>query len=172
MTDGMMSLRTLLEKSSDADLRETVGFCRARNDGAMELEFVRLTGAAHRGRRADRSGHRSRFRGRVWETRAGAVELCIPKLRKSGYFPAFLEPHRMARKGANGGDPESLSARRTMRSVDDLVKAMGDGDGGEYIGFGRRPSGPPLGDLGPERIGDLAPIRRAILASSWRRLRR
>lgn len=33
-----------------------------------------------------------------WETRAGAVELSIPKLRKESYFPGFLEPRRMAEK--------------------------------------------------------------------------
>ena len=35
---------------------------------------------------------------RTWETRAGAVELRIPKLRKGSYFPGFLEPRRMAEK--------------------------------------------------------------------------
>ena len=45
MTDEMMSLRTLLEKSSDADLlREMVGFAAQR---LMELEVEGLTGAAH-----------------------------------------------------------------------------------------------------------------------------
>ena len=45
MTDEMMSLRTLLEKSSDADLlREMVGFAAQR---LMELEVESLTGAAH-----------------------------------------------------------------------------------------------------------------------------
>ena len=48
MTDEMMSLRTLLEKSSDADLlREMVGFAAQR---LMELEVESLTGAAHRER--------------------------------------------------------------------------------------------------------------------------
>ena len=35
---------------------------------------------------------------RLRETRAGTVELKIPKLRKSSYFPGFLEPRRMAQK--------------------------------------------------------------------------
>ena len=34
----------------------------------------------------------------TWETRAGTVELRIPKLRKGSYFPGFLEPRRMAEK--------------------------------------------------------------------------
>ena len=96
MTDEMMSLRTLLEKSSDADLlREMVGFAGQR---LMELEVEGLTGAPHGERSAERINHRNGYRDRVWETRAGAVELRIPKLRRGSYFPAFLEPRRLAEK--------------------------------------------------------------------------
>jgi transposase-like protein len=63
-----------------------------------ELEVESLTGAAHRERSPERINHRNGYRDRMWETRAGAVELRIPKLRKSSYFPAFLEPRRMAEK--------------------------------------------------------------------------
>jgi hypothetical protein len=96
MTDEMMRFRTLLEKSSDADLlRDMVGFAAQR---LMELEVESLTGAAHGERSSDRINHRNGYRDRVWATGAGAVELRIPKLRKSSYFPAFLEPRRMAEK--------------------------------------------------------------------------
>jgi transposase-like protein len=76
-------------------LREMVGFAAQR---LMELEVESLTGAAHRERNPERINHRNGYRDRMCETRAGAVELRIPKLRKSGYFPAFLEPRRMAEK--------------------------------------------------------------------------
>jgi putative transposase len=86
----MMTLRTLLEKSSDADLlREMIGFTTQR---LMELEVEGLTGAAHGERSPERLTHRNDYRDRPWETRAGTVELRIPKL------PAFLEPRRMAEK--------------------------------------------------------------------------
>ncbi|MBO0766216.1 MAG: transposase [Hyphomicrobiaceae bacterium] len=39
-----------------------------------------------------------RLRERCWETRAGTVELAIPKLRMGSYFPGFLEPRRAARR--------------------------------------------------------------------------
>ena len=69
----MMSLRTLLKKSSNADLlREMVGFAAQR---LMELEVESLTGAAHGERRRERINYRNGYRDRVWETRAGAVEL-------------------------------------------------------------------------------------------------
>ena len=66
MTDEMMSLRALLEKSWDAELlREMVGFAAQR---LMELEVESLTGAAHGERSPERINHRNGYRDRVWET--------------------------------------------------------------------------------------------------------
>src|SRR6201981_4088242 len=123
MTDEMMSLRTLLEKSADADLlREMVGFAAQR---LMELEVESLTGAAHGERSPDRINHRNGYRDGDWETRAGTVERRIPKLRKSSYFPAFLEPRRMAEKALTAVIQEAYVQGVSTRAVDDLVKAMG-----------------------------------------------
>jgi transposase-like protein len=123
MTDEMMSLRTLLEKSSDAELlREMVGFAAQR---LMELEVESLTGAAHGERSPDRLNHRNGYRDRTWETRAGAVELRIPKLRRSSYFPGFLEPRRMAEKALAAVIQEAYIQGVSTRSVDELVRAMG-----------------------------------------------
>ena len=123
MTDEMMSLRTLLEKSSDADLlREMVGFAAQR---LMELEIESLTGAGHGERSPERINHRNGYRDRVWETRAGAVELRIPKLRRSSYFPGFLEPRRMAEKALAAVIQEAYIQGVSTRSVDELVRAMG-----------------------------------------------
>jgi putative transposase len=123
MTDEMMSLRSLLEKSADADLlREMVGFAAQR---LMELEVESLTGAAHGERNPDRINHRNGYRDRDWETRAGTVELRIPKLRRGSYFPAFLEPRRMAEKALAAVIQEAYVQGVSTRSVDELVKAMG-----------------------------------------------
>ena len=123
MTQEMMTLRALLEKSSDADLlREMIGFTAER---LMALEVEGLTGAGHGERSADRITHRNGYRDRSWETRAGTVELKIPKLRKGSYFPGFLEPRRMAEKALAAVIQEAYIQGVSTRSVDDLVQAMG-----------------------------------------------
>lgn len=123
MTDEMMTLRTLLEKSSDAELlREMIGFTAQR---LMELEVEGLTGAAHGERSPERLNQRNGYRDRAWETRAGTVELRIPKLRKGSYFPGFLEPRRMSEKALTAVVQEAYVHGVSTRSVDDLVQAMG-----------------------------------------------
>jgi putative transposase len=123
MTDEMMALRSMLEKGADADvLREMIGFAAQR---LMELEVQGLTGAGHGERSADRLAQRNGYRERDWETRAGTVELRIPKLRKGSYFPGFLEPRRMAEKALTAVIQEAYIQGISTRSVDDLVQAMG-----------------------------------------------
>jgi transposase-like protein len=123
MTDDMMSLQSLLEKTSDADvLREMIGFTAQR---LMALEVEGLTGASPGERTPERINQRNGYRDRVWETRAGTVELRIPKLRKGSYFPGFLEPRRLAEKALTAVIQEAYVHGVSTRSVDDLVKAMG-----------------------------------------------
>ena len=84
MTDAMMNLKSLIEKAPDADiLREMISFAAER---LMEMEVGALTGASYGEKSPDRRAQRNGYRDRAWETRAGTVELRIPKLRTGSYF--------------------------------------------------------------------------------------
>lgn len=123
MTDETMALRELMQKGSDASLlREMIGFAAQR---LMELETEPLCGAAHGERSAERLNQRNGYRDRDWETRAGTVELRIPKLRRGSYFPAFLEPRRTAEKALTAVIQEAYVQGISTRSVDALVRSMG-----------------------------------------------
>jgi transposase-like protein len=122
MTDDKIALRELLEKGSDASfLREMIGFAAER---LMALETESLCGAAPGERAASRTNQRNGYRDRDWQTRAGTVELRIPKLRHGSYFPAFLEPRRMAEKALTAVVQEAYVQGVSTRAVDDLVKAL------------------------------------------------
>ena len=123
MTDERIALRELMEKGSDATfLREMIGFAAHR---LMELDAEGACGAGHGERSADRVNQRNGYRERDWQTRVGTVELRIPKLRRGSYFPAFLEPRRLAEKALTAVIQEAYVQGISTRSVDDLVRAMG-----------------------------------------------
>ena len=117
------ALRALLSQTSDTHLlAEMLGFVA---DRLMALDVDQLCGAGAHERSADRMNHRNGYRTRGWETRAGRVDLKIPKLRKGSYFPEFLEPRRAAEKAMTAVIQEACVRGLSTRSVDELVKAMG-----------------------------------------------
>ena len=97
MTTATMALAELAEKGADVDvLRQMVQFMAQR---LMELDVEGRCGAAYDEKNpAERLNSRNGYRERTWDTRAGSVELKIPKLRQGSYFPEFLEPRRTAEK--------------------------------------------------------------------------
>jgi len=91
----------------------------------MELEVGTATGAVYGEKDPARLAQRNGYRDRDWESRAGTVDLRIPKLRKGSYFPRLLEPRRMAEKALTAVIQEAYVQGISTHSVDDLVKAMG-----------------------------------------------
>lgn len=123
MTDDRMALIDLIEKGADGDLvRDLLGYAAER---MMELEVEARTGAPIGQRSAERLTQRNGYRDRAWETRAGRIDLAIPKLRKGSYLPSFLEPRRTAEKALTAVIQEAYVHGVSTRAVDDLVKAMG-----------------------------------------------
>ena len=125
MTNMKTALVNLIEQEADADLiRDMLAFAAERT---MDLEIEARTGAPAGVRAPDRMNHRNGYRERAWDTRAGRIDLSIPKLRKGSYFPSFLEPRRTAEKALVAVIQEAYVHGVSTRSVDDLVRAMGAG---------------------------------------------
>lgn len=129
MTDELrIGLRELLRKArmdGDADfLREGV---RVLSQALMELEVEEHVGAGRHERAEGRTGHRNGYRKRTWDTRAGSVELEVPRVRDGSYFPSLLEPRRRAERALAAVVQEAYVHGVSTRKVDDLVKALGMG---------------------------------------------
>jgi putative transposase len=123
MAKNSMPLAELVEKGAQDDIvRELLGHVAER---LMEFEVEHRCGAGY-GERSDvRDNSRNGYRARLWETRAGSIDLRIPKLRRGSYLPAFLEPRRTAGKALVAVIQEAYIQGVSTRSVDELVKAMG-----------------------------------------------
>ena len=78
-------------------------------------------------RRAQPGAHHpaQRYRPRRWGTRAGSIELQIPKLRQGSYFPALLEPRRRAERALLVVVQQAYVEGVFTRRVDDLVGSLG-----------------------------------------------
>jgi putative transposase len=122
-TKANIALAELVEKGAEPDLlREMIQYVAQR---MMEMDAEGLCAAAYAERSPERLNSRNGYRDRLWETRAGAVDLKIPKLRKGSYFPGFLEPRRTAEKALAAVIQEAYIQGVSTRSVDELVKTMG-----------------------------------------------
>jgi putative transposase len=91
----------------------------------MDAEVQARTGAAHGARDPERLAQRNGYRERTWDTRAGQIDLELPRLRRGSYFPSFLEPRRTAEKALTAVIQEAYVHGVSTRAVDDLVKSMG-----------------------------------------------
>ena len=123
MTKASIALTELAEKGGDVDLvRDMLHFIAQR---LMDADVEGLCGAPYGERAVPRENSRNGYRERLWETRTGAIDLRIPKLRKGSYFPGFLEQRRTAEKALTAVIQEAYIQGISTRSVDELVKAMG-----------------------------------------------
>jgi putative transposase len=91
----------------------------------MEAEVAELIGAGHGERTEDRATWRNGYRPRRWDTRAGELELRIPKLRQGSYFPSFLEPRRRSEQALLAVIQQAYVCGVSTRRVDQLVESLG-----------------------------------------------
>jgi len=91
----------------------------------MEAEVSELVGAEHGERSEERLTHRNGYRPRRWDTRAGELELAIPKIRRGSYFPSFLEPRRRSERALVAVIQQAYVCGVSTRKVDQLVESLG-----------------------------------------------
>src|SRR5919198_1022396 len=116
-------VRHLLDDKEGADLvRESLRWLVQQ---LMEAEVTELIGAARGERSEDRATWRNGYRPRRWDTRAGELELRIPKLRQGSYFPSFLEPRRRSEQALLAVIQQAYVCGVSTRRVDQLVESLG-----------------------------------------------
>ena len=91
----------------------------------IEAEAAQQIGASRYERTEARTTHRNGTRARLLSTKAGDVELRIPKLREGSFFPALLEPRRRIDRALLAVVMEAYVHGTSTRKVDDLVRALG-----------------------------------------------
>ncbi|MGH2491501.1 MAG: IS256 family transposase [Candidatus Limnocylindria bacterium] len=95
-------------------------------EALMGVEVDALAGAAYRERSDARTNRRNGYRPRRWDTRAGTIDLAIPKLRQGAYFPSWLlEPRRRAERALLSVVTQAYVEGVSTRRVEDLVQTLG-----------------------------------------------
>lgn len=121
MTIAEVVREVLRDEHADV-IRESV---RAVAQELMEAEISELIGAQHGERTEDRATHRNGYRPRRWDTRAGEIELQIPKIRQGSYFPSFLQPRKRSEQALVSVVQQAYVCGVSTRRVDQLVESLG-----------------------------------------------
>ena len=115
-------VREVLRDEHADVIRESV---RVVAQELMEAEICELIGAQHGQRSDDRMTHRNGYRARRWDTRAGEIELQIPKMRQGSYFPSFLQPRKRSEQALVSVVQQAYVCGVSTRRVDQLVESLG-----------------------------------------------
>jgi transposase-like protein len=92
----------------------------------MSADADAVCGAGYGQRSPDRSNTRNGYRHRGWDTRAGSIDLAIPKLRESSYFPEWLlERRRRAESALVSVVATSYLLGVSTRRMEKLVEQLG-----------------------------------------------
>jgi transposase-like protein len=113
--------QTMMSASPDL-VREMI---RAFAQKMMDAEVETACGAGYGEVSPSRVNSRNGYRAREWDTRAGTVELAIPKLRHGTYFPSFLEHRRRAERALASVVATSYLLGVSTRRVEKLAASLG-----------------------------------------------
>src|ERR1700751_3326574 len=145
MTEERLVLADLLEKAGDGDFLRAVA--EAVLQLLMESDVEGMIGAGRSERSGERTTWRNGYRDRTLDTRLGALQLRIPKLRQGSYFPPFLEARKSSEKALIAGIQEAWLA------------------GGPPAPPGR-PSGAGDGAIGDQQVAGFQAVQEPALAKA------
>jgi putative transposase len=121
--DPVGLLREQLESASPDLLRAMV---KTFAEALMSAEVDVVCGAPYGQRSGERVNSRNGYREREWDTRAGTIDLAIPKLRQGSYFPDWLLQHRRrAEQALVSVVATSYLLGVSTRRVEKLVETLG-----------------------------------------------
>lgn len=121
--NAIEEMRKLIE-GGDVDVLRTL--VKQMAEALMGAEVDSLCGAAHGERHPERVNSRNGYRERAWDTRAGTIELALPKLRSGSYFPEWLlTPRKRSEQALVAAVADAYLAGVSTRRVDKLVRTLG-----------------------------------------------
>jgi len=121
--DPLAWLRKHLESDGGDLLRDML---QAFAESLMEAEAQAMCNASFGEVSQERVNWRNGYRPRAFDTRAGTMELRVPRLRRGSYFPNWLfTPRRRAEQALTQVICQCYVEGVSTRRVDDVVKAMG-----------------------------------------------
>jgi transposase-like protein len=121
--NALEELRKLIEEG-DADLLRTM--VGQMVEALMGAEVEALCGAGYKERHPERANRRNGYRERAWDTRAGTIELSLPKLREGSYYPDWLlTPRKRSEQALTAVIADAYLAGVSTRRVDKLVRTLG-----------------------------------------------
>lgn len=120
---SIIDIVELLQKHDQGDFLRTIA--ESVLQLLMEADVDGLMGAGRHERAENRTTWRNGYRDQSLDTRIGTLNLKVPKLRQSSYFPGFLEARKMSEPALIAVIQEAWIGGVSTRRVDDLVQAMG-----------------------------------------------